>query len=265
MKSKIISGFRPGKFVVILLVFGLIAFNAFAQELTRLIDIPTAGILQVGEVSFHSSVYKNDGISFGAGVGIVKKFMFGLAYGGEKVLGNEEPNWDEYPGVYIKYRIFDESPKLPALEIGFDSRGYGVFYEKKDSITVDRYEIKSKGFYAVLSENFDLLGDFGVHIGTNYSIEKEDGDDNVNCFIGIDKSLNNQLGFFAEYDFAFNDNEKFGDEETYSFGEKNGYFNVAVYLNISNNLKLQLNFRDLLHNQYEEPDRSLTIKYSAQI
>ncbi|MEA2104490.1 MAG: hypothetical protein U9P79_07620 [Candidatus Cloacimonadota bacterium] len=259
-------GFVKTALIVGILFFVVLTTNIFAQELTKLVDIPTAGILQKGEINFQSLIYKNGGICFGAGVGIIPKLMFGMEYGGESVIGNEKPNWDEYPGVYVKYRIFDESPKTPALAVGFDSRGYGAFLETDiDTIKVNRYELKSKGFYTVLSQNFNFLGELGIHVGANYSIERDDNDDNLNCFLGIDKSLNNQIGFFSEYDFAFNDNGKSGNAETYSFGEDNGYLNAALYLNISDNIRLQLNFRDILNNQYDEPDRSLTIQYSSQI
>lgn len=250
-----------------ILFFAFQHTNLFAQELTKLVDIPTAGILQKGDVKFQSLIYKDGGICFGTGVGIIPKLMFGMEYGGEGIIGNQKPNWNEYPGVFVKYRIFDESPKTPALAVGFDSRGYGAYLKKTDldTIKINRYELKSKGFYAVLSQNFTFLGELGLHVGANYSIERDDNDDNLNCFLGIDKSLNNQIGFFAEYDFAFNDNGKSGNAETYSFGEDSGYLNTALYLNISNNIRIQLNFRDMLHNQYEEPDRSITIKYSSQI
>ncbi|MBS3742677.1 MAG: YjbH domain-containing protein, partial [Candidatus Cloacimonetes bacterium] len=238
-----------------ILILFLVLFFSFstisAYELTQLVDIPTAGIIEKGDVKFNSSLFKNGGVTFGAGVGVLPRFMFGLQYGGEKIIGSRTPSWDSYPGVLVKYRLLDESPKLPALSLGFDSRGFGCFTkETEDSIKVERFEIKSKGFYAVLSQNYEFMGNLGVHAGVNYSIENKDDDDDLNMFIGIDKSINNQIGAFLEYDFAFNDNDASGDEEHYKFGEKNGYLNAAFYFNVSQHLKLVLNFRDLLGNQY---------------
>lgn len=249
-----------------LLIFCISSASLSAYELTRLIDLPTAGIIQRGDVQFNSSIFKNGGVTFGSGVGILPKLMFGIQYGGEKIIGTDTPVWDRYPGVFIKYRLRDESPKFPALSLGFDSRGFGRYAEEyEDSIKVDRYEIKSRGFYAILSQNYQFMGNLGVHAGLNYSIENQDDDNDLNLFLGIDKSLNPQLGLLMEYDFAFNDNDKKGDSEPYKFGEGNGYLNAAVYFNISQHLLLQINFRDLLENQYTNPDRSITLKYSTQI
>ncbi|MCK4357856.1 MAG: hypothetical protein KAW92_03810 [Candidatus Cloacimonetes bacterium] len=248
-----------------------------AQELTQLTDIPTAGILQKGEVSFPISIIKNGGVSFGAGVGIIPKLMFGIEYGGENILGIPEPKGNPSPGVFVKYRIFDESPQMPAIAIGFDSRGYGSFIDSTnivdslgniDSLNykeVNRYEIKSKGFYAVASRNFNFLGNLGIHFGVNYSTERDDNDENINFFVGIDKSINPQISILAEYDFAFNDNGKSGHNDTYSFGEGNGYLNAALHLKCAENLIIKIHFRDLLNNQYDYPDRSITIQYSTNL
>jgi hypothetical protein len=157
---------------------------------------------------------------------------------------------------------------MPAIALGFDSRGYGAFIDTlTDSLSseVNRYEIKSKGFYAAVSRNFNFLGNLGVHLGTNYSTERGDDDENMNFFLGIDKSINPQISLFAEYDFAFNDNEEIGKEEDYRFGEGNGYLNTALRLKCTENLIIRIHFRDLLNNQYEHPDRSITIQYSTNL
>lgn len=247
--------------ILILSVSTLVAF-----ELTELIDCPTAGILQKGEVKFPISIFDNGGMSFGTGVGVMQKLMFGIQFGGEHIIGDSLPNWDSYPGVFVKYRLFDESPVLPAIAIGFDSRGFGAFRDSlPDGEKVKRFEIKSKGFYAVVSRNFHFIGNLGVHGGVNYSTERKDNDGDLNFFVGLDKSINQHINIVAEYDFAFNDNGRGGDEETYSFGEGNGYLNVGIQFNIDENIRIQLNLRDLLGNQYPNPNRSIFIAYYAKL
>ncbi|MEA3474938.1 MAG: hypothetical protein U9R23_00600 [Candidatus Cloacimonadota bacterium] len=253
----------------LIILFACVILNA--QEITQLTDIPTAGILQKGEVGFPISISKNEGVSFGAGVGIIPKLMFGIQYGGEYILGDSIPDWHSYPGVFVKYRIFDESPKMPAIAIGFDSRGYGSFIKTvidstdNDSTEVNRYEIKSKGFYVVASRNFNFLGNLGIHFGVNYSTERDDNDEDLNFFVGIDKSINPQISLLTGYDFAFNDNGKSGNDETYSFGEGNGYLNAALQLKCSEHIIIKIHFRDLLNNQYKNPDRAITIQYSTNL
>ena len=250
--------------IIIILLF--ISQALFALEMTELIDCPTAGILQKGEVKFPISIFDKGGVSFGAGVGVLPKLMFGIQYGGEYIIGDSIPEWDSYPGVFVKYRIFDESPKLPAIAIGFDSRGFGTYTDSlSDGTEINRFAIKSKGFYAVVSRNFHFLGNLGLHGGVSYSTEWDDNDDNLNFFVGLDKSINQHITLLVEYDFAFNDNGKSGDEETYSFGEGNGYLNAAILLNIAQNIRIQINFRDFLGNQYVNPDRSISIGYFAQL
>jgi len=250
--------------IIIILLF--ISQALFALEMTELIDCPTAGILQKGEVKFPISIFDKGGVSFGAGVGVLSKLMFGIQYGGEYIIGDSIPEWDSYPGVFVKYRIFDESPTLPAIAIGFDSRGFGTYTDSlSDGTEINRFAMKSKGFYAVVSRNFHFLGNLGVHGGINYSTEWDDNDNNLNFFVGLDKSINQHLTLLVEYDFAFNDNGEGGEEETYSFGEGNGYLNAALLLNVAQNIRIQINFRDFLGNQYRNPDRSISIGYFAHL
>ncbi len=254
------------KILCVICILALVISALSAFELTELVDCPTAGILQRGEVKFPISVFENGGMSFGAGVGVIQKLMFGIQFGGEYIIGDSLPNWDSYPGVFVKYRLFDESPTLPAIAIGFDSRGFGAFRDSlADGQKVKRFEIKSKGFYAVVSRNFHFIGNLGLHGGVNYSTERKDNDGDLNFFVGIDKSINQNINIVAEYDFAFNDNGKGGDEETYSFGEGNGYLNVGLQFNIDDNIRIQLNLRDLLENQYSNPNRSIAICYYTRL
>jgi len=254
------------KIFVFIIGFLFIVQALSALEMTELIDCPTAGILQKGEVKFPISIFDKGGVSFGAGVGILPKLMFGIQFGGEYIIGDSIPKWNSYPGVFVKYRIFDESPVLPAIAIGFDSRGFGTYTDSlSDGTEINRFAVKSKGFYAVVSRNFHFLGNLGLHGGINYSTEWDDNDDNINFFVGFDKSINQHITFLMEYDFAFNDNGSGGNEEIYSFGEGNGYLNAALLFNIAHNIRIQVNFRDFLGNLYKNPDRSISIGYFAQL
>jgi len=102
------------KKILVMMIFLFACQSLLALEMTELIDCPTAGILQKGEVKFPINIFDQGGVSFGAGVGVLPKLMFGIQYGGEYIIGDSIPQWDSYPGVFVKYRIFDESPTLPA-------------------------------------------------------------------------------------------------------------------------------------------------------
>ena len=47
------------------------------------------------------------------------------------------------------------------------------------------------GAYFILSRNYEILGNFGFHIGVNKNLfEDNDGDDDINLFFGFDRELN---------------------------------------------------------------------------
>jgi len=53
--------------------------------------------------------------------------------------------------MHVKIRLLEESYILPALALGFDSQGKDGYL--KD---LDRYKIKSPGFYAVARQELHL-------------------------------------------------------------------------------------------------------------
>ena len=78
-----------------------------------------------------------------------------------------------------RLRIIEESFALPGVAVGFDSQGFGYYDE-----TTERYQVKSKGFYAVASKHYAFLGMMAFHGGVNYSLEDGDGEDAINLFFG---------------------------------------------------------------------------------
>ncbi len=231
-----------------------------AYELNTLIDSPTAGILQKGEAEIYAKLYKNDGFILGTKVGLFPRFMFGVYYGAEKIVGNEDPDWHDRVEFNAKFRIIDEDSNFPAIALGYDSQGHGNYH--KDA---ERYDIKSKGFYGVLSKNYLFLGNLGFHLGANYSLESKDNDDELNFFVGFDKSIGEVLVFICEYDLAWNDNDKWHeqpfDEAIKGLGY--GYLNACLDLHFTESLTLKVSFYDLLENRpdTEGCDRTITFMY----
>jgi hypothetical protein len=200
-------------------------------------------------------------------IGIFDEFYIGVSWGGTRIIGREKPIWNGHPGVRLHYRIVPEDFYYPNIAIGFDSQGYGM-WRKFDS----RYEIKSKGFYFVLSKNYFVsggqLGTMGVHLGTNYCVTEKpiDGDDNLNFFFGIDKSLVQNLSLLAEYDFAFN------DDADHAPTRGNGYLNIGFRWSFNNELHLEFDVKDVLRNHKTKagpdgerlnPSRELRIIYNT--
>lgn len=246
--------------ILLLLGLLLILISLSAYEMNTLIYVPTAGILQKGETEISAKIYKNNGLTIGTKVGLFPRFMFGVSYGAEQIVGNQDPQWHDRVEFNAKFRILDETFHLPAIAIGYDSQGHGNYY--KDT---KRYDIKSKGFYAVASKNYRLLGNLGFHLGVNYSLEMNDEDTEIDVFAGVDKSLGDVLVFLFEYDMAWNDNEKWEEhtiEEALN-GLGKGYLNASLDVHFTDYLVLQISFYDLLENRRDTigSDRTISLLY----
>ncbi len=244
------------KLVFLLLLLPLVLF---AREEITIADSPTAGILQKGEALIFAKIYRENGMLTGSQVGLLPGFMFGVSFGGEDVVGNQEPRWHDGVEFNTKLRLNEEDGKYPAWVIGFDSQGHGAY--NKD---LKRYDFKSKGFYTTASKNYNFLGTLGLHAGINYSLENKDKDKDLNLFCGLTKDVGKKLMLGLEYDAAFNDNQ----EEVLATasdpkGKGRGFLNSAVSLSLTDELVLKLNLYDMLQNGPETKglDRSVSIFY----
>ncbi|HDH58401.1 MAG TPA: hypothetical protein ENF16_07310 [Bacteroidetes bacterium] len=222
-------------------------------EIQELIDQPTAGTLEKGEYGFDLRFFPYGGALAGLKAGLFERFMIGISYGARNIIGRGEPDWNELPGVLVKYRLFEETD-LPAVAIGFESQGYGEWIEE-----LDRYETKAKGLFASLSKNFSMgwLGTLGLHGGVNYNTFEDDDDRNLNGFLGFDKSINEQLSVVAEYNFGFD------DDSDLALGEDKGYLNAGLRWVFAEQLGIEFNFKDILENRKDVSaiSRELRITY----
>ncbi len=188
-------------------------------------------------------------------IGLTGRFLLGVSYGGTGIIGEDSVSWNPEPGVHAKYRIIEETNQLPALAVGFNSQGYHRYLEGPQ-----RYEIKSSGFYAVISKNYQFLGNLGLHAGINYSLETGDGDRDPNLFVGLDKDLGEELALLLEYDTAINDNQT-GDV---AVSRRRGFLNAGVRWTFSRNFHLEFDVNNLLRNKQRTgvtPSRELKIAY----
>lgn len=226
-------------------------------EYRSLIDMATAGILEKGFVGVTTDVLPDGVVIMKMEVGVFDNISFGISYGGANIIGAGTPRWYKWPGVNLRFRLFNESVTMPAVSLGFDSQGKGEYFD-----STGRYAIKSSGFYGAMSKNFEFLGYMSLHGTVNYSLEGSDGDNFVNFKVGIEKTIGSNLSVIGEYDFAFNDNT------TDYFGKGNGYLNIGVRLALSEGFTLGLDLRDLLTNKKWSPnsaDRSIKLEYIQSI
>ena len=238
----------------------------------NLISIPTAGTLPRGTYTMETLLSKQGGFTPKLSIGITENFSFGVSFGIQKLMGNEKLYFNKTtPEVQIQYRAFEEDESMPAIEIGLDTQGRGVFKDTLSTKSIDdklstsfinRYEQKAWGLYIVASKNWVLLGNLGLHIGLCKSIsENDDGDEDINVFFGIDKELNRSFSLLIEYDAALNDNDYEFDD--ISFGQGKGYFNAGIRWAVSSNLMMEVNFNDIQKNtDAKYTNREIKIMYS---
>jgi len=222
-----------------------------AVEIVRLIDSPTAGLIAKGSFGVDLRFFPSGGVLGQLNAGVLDRLTIGLSFGGEQIIGAQDVEW--YPRVEpaIRYRLIEESSALPALALGYETQGYGTYL-------AGRYQIKSKGVFLALSKNYtSALGQFGVHGGLNLSREGRDVDRDLSGWVGLDKSVNEELSLVAEYDLGLNDNSRA------AIGSGEGYLNAGVHWNAVENLSLGFLLKNILGNGDADPQmsRELSVRY----
>jgi hypothetical protein len=237
-----------------MLCFGLL----FTNNLNTVFN-PTAGVLSRGEARIHQKIYRADSMSIGAEVGLFQNFMFGLSYGAEHIVGDQKPVWYNRVDPKVKYRIINETLEFPAIAVGIDTQGHGLYNKH-----TRRYDIKSKGLYAVASKNFTFLGLIGLDFGANFTFERADSDDNrhFDMFAGMYKTVGNNVTIYADFIAALNDFERNNDGVDRG-NRGNPYLNTGVQVNISDALSMKLMMYDMFRNRYESKlfDRAILLDY----
>jgi hypothetical protein len=239
------------KFKIVFSIFllTLLSSNSFSQgasgytgsiEPQYIIDKPTAGLIGKHNLGINFDFYQQGGILAALNFGVFDILDVGLSFGGYNIIGSNDIKWNKLPGVKVKVRAIEEKINLPAIVIGFESQGKELYNE-----TSKRYLIKSPGFYVTASKNFSWLGYVSYHLGLNYSLENEDGDKDLNLYLGLEKTIGDYVSFNAEYDFAFNDDNK-------NYGQGKGYLNLSLKWFIGNGVTLSLAGKNLLDNKKYE-------------
>jgi hypothetical protein len=256
-----------------LLTLGILMFfavNSFSQNVDlepsanvavpfKLVDFPTAGTLPRASFDVEIDAYSGGGILSYINIGLHDRFMLGISYGGEGILGDGDVEWNERPDYLVKLRLVDENIAFPAIAVGFESQGTGIYND-----SLERYQFKAPGFYMVVSKGYRTLSWVsGVHAGVNLNTieDSKDGDNDISFFAGFDITFNRNLSLVGEYQAALNDD---GGDSPYGRGR--GYLNFGVTWTFSDRLQLGAIFKDLLINTRvaESITRELRITYTER-
>lgn len=213
-----------------------------------IIDMPNAGVLTNKHLAFSALAYTDGGVMIDFTAAFFDRFNIGLSYGASRIIGSGTPVGQRYPGISLKYRIINEKTNLPAIALGVSTQGRGNWINKKGDKTLNRFETHSPGIYIVGSKNFTwTLGDVSFHGGLGYSIDPAPEDRLPNIWAGLEQNLGEDFSFVTELNFML-------DSRDYEITSDVPLFNIGLKWSASDNLTIQLQFRDLLgtYKDYHE-------------
>lgn len=223
-------------------------------ERRSLVDCPTAFTLPRASFDFDIRTFPNGGVQGAVHIGLLDQFLMGLSYGAERILGESKPDGNPRMEVSVKLRLLSEGLSWPGLAIGYDSQGFGAWDDDWD-----RYSQKAKGFYAVFSKSFLFSGKLTTwHLGTSYTPEGKEEDDDPTVFLGFDASVLDRFALLGEYDLALNDNDR---PDGYPYGSGHGYLNIGFEWVIIPTISVEFDLRDVLVNKRAatDPDREVRL------
>lgn len=233
------------------------AGTAAGVEEQYLVDMPTAGILHNGTIEMGVNFYENSGVLVSLEAGAFNRLTFGLSYGGTNVIGSGPVDWNNLPGVNVRFRLIDETTDFPAITFGYDSQGKDAYLSQ-----YNRYLYKAPGFFAVASKYFNMLGYLGIHGGINYSMENGDGNKNINFFVGADKTIGRDISVVAEYNFGMNDN--YPDTAMLSRPGP-GYLNAGIKWSVGNGFTVEFDYKNILDLRKTGSLRTIRIEYAQSM
>ena len=147
-------------------MLGATAVFAGHAEPIYMIESPTAGLLAHGEYHIQGRIGPESSVLLDFRVGIKNRVHMGVSFGMQNLFSYEKVEFNDRVGLQFRLRLLEEDDRRPGLALGFNSQGTGAWSEE-----YERYDRKSRGFYAVFSRNWKIpVGNVSVHGGANYSL-----------------------------------------------------------------------------------------------
>lgn len=218
---------------------------------TFLVDMPVAGIIPTTAGAIDTYLYPDGGILAGFTYGLMPNLNVGISFGGTRIIGSGGITWNNLPGISARYRIAEETILYPAVVLGFDSQGHDGW-----TPSLRQYVIKSPGFFAALSKNYQFLGTVSFHGGMNYTLERNDDDFDPNLYLGAEKSIGPIVSWLFEYNFAF-------DNDRNQRGFWNGSLGTGFRVSTNIGFNADILFKNLLTSDFvhDKIIRSVRIQY----
>ncbi|OGS21329.1 MAG: hypothetical protein A2252_08800 [Elusimicrobia bacterium RIFOXYA2_FULL_39_19] len=215
----------------------------------RLVDTPTANIIDYYAMAIDFRLYNNGGVISQLNFGVFRKLNIGCSWDIDRLIGTQDPQ-PRMPTLSIKFRIYDGSKNMPAIAFGYDGQGYN--YDESSST----YQSKEKGVYFVTDTEL-LAQNLFMHLGMNMNFSKENNKDKTNVlgFIGFDYTLMDDETKIAtlimEYDNLF----KYIEDAK---------LNGAIRIYPTNDLTIDFAFRDIASPRKLNTERFAQINYQTK-
>ena len=211
------------------------AGTSYLYETQYIVNKPTAGLIPIKSQIFSLNFGGSASFWLNCEYSPINNLALGLAFGGTNLFGSENIKFQPYPGILAKYRFVNENKYVPAIAVGFNSQGLGVYNSK-----ANEFEINSPGLFLAFSKSFKWkYGYLGLHLGTNYSFEPVASKRKINPYLGFEQSLGSRSSLDLEYDLQTPYNPNFVFNK--------GLLNVDLRYSIDNSTTLELKFIDIFN------------------
>lgn len=239
---------------ILLSILSLFSFkNSLAQgsagsrttiESRAIVDMPTAGVIAKGKIAAYIHAFENGGIMTEAGYGIFKNINIGTSYSATGVIGSAGPVAQGLPGLHIRARVLDEAIYYPAILLGIQTQGRGVFLKDRKS-----FQTPSPGAFIALSKNFTWqYGTLAIHGGGNYSFEGNTENRKISFYAGAEQSITNNIAITLEYNALLQE-------------KSDGLLNSALRWSFAPGLTAELQLRNLLKRGDATITRNFALEY----
>lgn len=213
----------------------LLANPLFAQ-LSELIDLPTAEVVDANHYNANFRLYQDGGILTRISFGIGKRVNIGISFDLTNFIGDRKVDLQR-PELQFKYRFYDGAKNIPALAVGYDQQGYRYDVEKGE------YRHREKGLYLVATQ--EMLRHAEFHFGLNIYDFKSD---QFFGFLGISWAPVEEFIIITEFDNIYK-------------LENGARFNSGLRYLHTPNLSIEVSFRNL---RSADNERIIRLNYQGK-
>ena len=207
-------------------IFVLLVALGVAPAMLFHIDQPIPLSLAHGEYYAGARLWGEGGALARFGIGLFDRLTLGASYGGNRLIGAQDPVMYSRPEFFARGAILTEQGYFPDFVVGFSSQGLG----EQDPNT-NEYALLPKGGYACLGKTIEPTQTY-LEVGVNYWRE-------VDGFAVINQWLPGGFEVVVEYDLGANDDSDDGV----------GYLNAGLAWTFNRQIRFGVSVRDILGNR----------------